>query len=65
VIEDGEAHTPYILYLWKPEKCHLQVAGRSPELCSPAKGLPYSSSNNGHGQDLEKYAHGGDSHAEG
>jgi hypothetical protein len=30
-----------------------------------AKGLPYSSSNNGHGQDLEKYAHGGDSHAEG
>ncbi len=29
------------------------------------KGLPYSSSNNGHEQDLEKYAYGGDSHGEG
>jgi hypothetical protein len=29
------------------------------------KGLLYSSSNNGHEQDLEKYAHGGDSHAKG
>ncbi len=29
------------------------------------KGIQYSSSNNGHEQDLEKYVHGGDSHAEG